>query len=478
MNWQYWVDIFNTILLFYSVFLLCFYFFLAYVSVQETKKYIRKSKFTDYTAILASPLSPSVSIIAPAFNEGLTIIDNIKSLTNIHYANYDVIVVNDGSTDESMDKLTEAYQLEKIPYAVHQIIPTKKIKGIYRSALPNYKNLLVVDKENGGKADALNVGLNISRSDYVACIDVDCVLEPDALLKMVKPFLETGKEKVIATGGVVRIANNCKITSGRISEINLPKKMLPRFQVLEYVRSFMLGRMAWSRLNGLLIISGAFGMFDRKIAIEAGGYNTKTVGEDMEIVVRIRRMMHDRKIPYKVVYIPDPLCWTEAPQDIKSLLKQRNRWTRGTFETLWIHRKMMFNNRYGNLGYLSMPFWLLFEWLAPLVEFFGVLYFALLLYLGAVDWVVACSLLIAVYCFSLMYSLGTIYFEERVYHQYQKKRDFIRLVSLSFVEFFLFHPIIVLGAILGNFDLLRRKKSWGQPKRRGFAKAVNPELTS
>lgn len=478
MNWGFWVEIVNVVLLGYTIALVSFYFYLAIVSVAETKVYLRKGMFTDYTSILASPLAPSVSIIAPAYNEGLTIIDNIKSLTNIHYANYEVLVINDGSTDDSMEKLIAAYQLEKIPYAIHQIIPTSKVLGVYKSTLPTYQNLLVVDKENGGKADALNVGLNVSRSDYVACIDVDCILEPDALLKMVKPFLEGGDKKVIATGGVVRIANNCKVISGRIAEINMPKKMLPRFQVLEYVRSFMLGRMAWSKLNGLLIISGAFGMFDRKIAVEAGGYNTKTVGEDMEIVVRCRRMMHDRKIPYKVAYIPDPLCWTEVPSDLKSLLKQRNRWARGTAETLWIHRKMFFNSNYGQLGWLSMPFWFLFEWLAPIIEFFGVCYFLVLWYLGAINWIVALSLLLGVFGFSLMYSLATIYFEERVYHQYQKRSDFLKLVVLSFVEFFMFHPFIVLGSILGNFDLIRGKKGWGQAKRVGFLHQTKDPVTN
>ncbi len=234
-----------------------------------------------------------------------------------------------------------------------------------RVTIRHLKKLTVVDKENGGKADALNFGLNISDSEYVACIDVDCLLLEDALQKMIKPFLEATDYKVIATGGVIRIANSCTIKDGKLIDVNLPKKMLVKAQILEYLRSFLLGRMAWSRLNGLLVISGAFGLFDKKIAIEVGGYNTNTVGEDMELIVRMRRVMEEQKRKYKVAYIPDPLCWTEAPDNYKIFVSQRNRWTRGTIETLRMHRKVGFNPKYRSLGLMSYPYWLIFEGLAP-----------------------------------------------------------------------------------------------------------------
>ena len=257
---------------------------------------------------MKSSISPSISIIAPAYNETLNIVENVRSLLSCHYVNYDVIIVNDGSKDDSLQKLIEAYDLVKIDYEINNQIPTKPLReGIFKSTNPAFEKLIIVDKENGGKADALNMGLNISTNKYVACIDVDCLLLEDALQKLVKPFLESTDKKVIAAGGVIRIANSCTIKDGKLIDVNFPKNAIVQGQILEYLRAFLLGRMAWSRLNGLLVISGAFGLFDKKIALEVGGYDTKTVGEDMEIIVRMRRYMEEKKVKYKVAYIPDPL---------------------------------------------------------------------------------------------------------------------------------------------------------------------------
>ena len=319
----------------YSFTIIGSYIILGIISVFETIEYMKKNKFVNYNKILSSNISPSISIIAPAYNESLNIIENVRSLLSLHYANYDVIIVNDGSKDDSLEKLIEAYNLIPVDFLINEQIPTQPLrKGIYKSTNPAFEKLIVVDKENGGKADALNMGLNISTNKYVACIDVDCLLIEDALLKLIKPFLESIDQKVIAAGGVIRIANSCIIEQGKLLDINLPKKMLEKGQILEYLRAFLLGRMAWSRLNGLLVISGAFGLFDKKIAIGVGGYDTNTVGEDMEIIVRMRRYMEENKLKYKVAYIPDPLCWTEAPDNYKTFISQRNRWTRGTIETL------------------------------------------------------------------------------------------------------------------------------------------------
>ena len=248
-----------------------------------------------------------------------------------------------------------------------------------------------------------------TKNSVICCIDVDCILENDAMLKLIKPFLNNGN-KVIASGGVIRVANSCVIEDGRIIEVKLPDSFVARVQVLEYFRAFLMGRMAWSRVDGLLLISGAFGMFDKQIVIEAGGYDTNTVGEDMELLVRMRRMMQERNVPYTVGFVPDPLCWTEVPQTWKVLQRQRNRWTRGTAETLWIHKKMMFNPKYRILGMLSTPFWFFFEWLAPLIEFTGILFFIILFILGQVSWQVFLSFFLAVYSFAILFSVTALFF--------------------------------------------------------------------
>jgi len=469
VNWQVIISEALTIgLFFYSIVLLLFYIFIGLYSIGETRKYLHKNNFTDYRLLAASEHSPSVSIIAPAFNEGQTIVENVRSLLSIYYSNLELIIVNDGSKDDSLQKLIDVYQLEKIDFFVRYQIKTKNVRGVYKSKNPAFKKLIVVDKENGGKADALNAGVNISNNDYIICIDVDCILEQDAILKLIKPFLEQTQEKIIAVGGVIRIANSCEIKDGKLEKVHLPKAYLPRMQALEYIRAFLLARMAWSRLNGLLLISGAFGAFDKDVVIKCGGYNHNTVGEDMELVVRMRRYMEEKKQPYKVTFIPDPLCWTEAPSSFLILGRQRNRWMRGTIETLGMHKKMFYNPRYRLLGMLSYPYWFFFEMMAPIIEFFGVVVFIIMASMGIVEWPIFFSLLLFIISFGFLYSSFAIFMEVITYNQYKKRTDILKLLLTSFSEPFIYHPFIVWASIRGITDLLRKKKNWGEMTRQGF----------
>lgn len=461
-------ELFTNAILFYSVLLLLFYVLIVVYSISELKLYLRKSSYTDYNLLASSEYAPTISILAPAYNEGANIIENVRSLLAVHYNNIELIVINDGSKDDSLQKLISAYNLKEVPYLVNEKLKTKPIRAIYKSTNCLYHKLIVVDKINGGKADALNTGINVASNKYIVCIDVDCILEQDAMLKLIKPFLEETDRRVIATGGVVRIANSCEIVNGKLVKVHLPKKFLPRIQALEYIRAFLLGRMAWSRINGLLIISGAFGAFDREIAISAGGYNHETVGEDMELIVRMRRYMHEKKLPYKVAYIPDPLCWTEAPCSYKILGRQRNRWTRGTIETLKIHKKMFFNRRYGILGLLSYPYWFFFELMAPLIEFTGFIFLLLFAILGMIAWPVFLLLLSFILAFGFLYSVFAILIEVTTFNQYKKRSDILKLILIAFAEPLLFHPFVVWSAVRGNIDYLRKKKSWGEMTRKGF----------
>ena len=447
------------------------YIILALISIFETVNYMKKNSFVNYKDIISSSISPSISIIAPAYNETLNIVENVRSLLSLHYASYDVIIVNDGSKDDSLEKLIKAYDLVKIEYTINNQIPTKPLReGVFKSTNPAFDKLIVVDKENGGKADALNTGLNISSNKYVACIDVDCLLVEDSLQKMIKPFLESNEAKVIASGGVIRIANSCIIKDGKLIDVNLPKNIIVRGQILEYLRAFLLGRMAWSKLNGLLVISGAFGMFDKKIAIEVGGYDTNTVGEDMEIIVRMRRYMEEQKATYKVAYIPDPLCWTEAPDNFKIFISQRNRWTRGTIETLKKHKKIGFNPNYNVLGKLSYPYWLIFERYAPIIEVVGIFYFIFLIIVGKVEWDYAIAFIVLAYLFTVLFSIITIITEELTYHQYKKKGIVLQLIFTALLEPIINHPVILYSAIKGNYDYYFNKKiKWGEMVRKGMS---------
>ncbi len=462
--------IISEIIFIYSVALITTYLFIGLYSIGETKKYLHKNTYTDYDLLFTNNYAPGISVLAPAYNEAKTIVENVHSLLSIDYINVEIIVINDGSKDDSLTQLITAFELEQVNFYTEEKIKTKPINGVYRSRNPLYKKLSIVDKENGGKADALNVGINIASKDYIVCIDVDCILEPDALLKVMKPFLEESDKKVIATGGVVRIANSCEVVRGKLVKVHLPEKYLPRMQTLEYIRAFILGRMAWSRLNGLMLISGAFGAFDKEIVIQAGGYNHKTVGEDMELVVRMRRYMEERKLPYVVKYIPDPLCWTEAPDNFKILGRQRNRWLRGTYETLWLHKKMFFNPKYGILGLLSYPYWFFFELCSPIIEFIGFISFLIFALAGILDWSYFILYLIVIIFFGYTYSIFAILMEVLTYHQYKRRIDITHLIFSTFTEPFYFHPFVVWSAMKGFIDKINKKSNWGEMVRIGFNK--------
>ncbi|WP_321307567.1 glycosyltransferase [Marinifilum fragile] len=451
----------------YAFLLIFSYTGLSIVSGIALNYYLKKNSFVDYSVILDSPLAPSVSVLVPAFNEAKTIVDNVESIYTIHYNNFDVIVVNDGSSDDTFEELQKAFKLERVNFAINHEIETKEVRGVYKSQLETYSNLIVVDKENGGKADALNVAINVSDKDLFMAIDADSILEPDAVLKLVKPFLERTDRRVIAAGGVVRIANSCVIENGRIAEVCVPKNLLARMQVLEYTRSFLMGRMAWAKLDGLIIISGAMGMFDRDVVVQSGGY-AHTIGEDMELVVRIRRYMSEQREKYKIEYVPDPLCWTEAPSDVSTFGRQRSRWTRGTIETLTDHSKIFFSPRYGAMGMLGYPFWFLFEWLAPLIEVLGIIYAIILYFTGNLSLNFILITFLFVYTFALFFTTWAILYEELTFHRYEKKGDVFRLWIAALLEPFILHPISLFFSIKGNIQYARGNRNWGKMERKGF----------
>jgi cellulose synthase/poly-beta-1,6-N-acetylglucosamine synthase-like glycosyltransferase len=346
-------------------------------------------------------------------------------------------------------------------------IVTKPVRGIYVSDRPDLKNLIVVDKENGGKADALNVGINISHYPLFCAIDADSILEDDALLKVARPFLED--ETVIAVGGIVRIANGCEIERGRIKKVALSKKFLPTFQVVEYLRAVLSGRMGWSAMNGLLIISGAFGMFRKEVVLACGGYKHDTVGEDMELVARMHRYMYEQQLPYRVVFVPDPVCWTEAPETIRILSRQRNRWHRGLLDTLLIHKAMIFNPRYGVIGLFSIPYYLLFELLGPVIETLGYISIAFSFFFGAVDLEVLGIFIIVAIIYGMLFSVGAVLLEEISFHRYPRGRDLFKLIVYAVIENFGYRQMTVFWRIKGVWDYFRGVKSWGQMQRTGFA---------
>ncbi|TNE71231.1 glycosyltransferase family 2 protein [bacterium] len=465
--WAYYA--FNGFIFIYAVSVSIFYLAHVFFAFKGMRRYKRRKLFFDEQSFMSSDFIPPLSILAPAYNESATVVDNIRSLFSLNYPNLEIIVINDGSKDDTLQKCINTFQLVKVDFAVQYKVASNEIKAVYKSENPAFRRLVVVDKVNGGKADALNAGINILSHEYFASIDVDCIIQQDAFIHMMRPFMDSQK-RVIATGGVVRIANECEFLNGNITQVRLPKAFLPRHQVVEYLRAFLMGRMAWAEINGLMLISGAFGVFDKAIVMAVGGYNKHTVGEDMELVVRMRKHMHQIKEKYEVAFVPEPLCWTEAPMSYKIFSRQRNRWTRGTIETLWTHKDLFLNPKYGVMGLISYPFWFLFEWLAPILEFSGIFLILAMTYFGLVNWYYFGLFLTLVYTFAIFVTTLSLAFEEFSFPQYRKLRYISALIFTVLTEPFVYHILNSWNAIKGNWDLWRGKKNWGEMTRTGFSK--------
>ncbi|MBU8893564.1 MAG: glycosyltransferase [Bacteroidales bacterium] len=461
----------NVFFLVYGLTLFVSYITIGIFSSLELTFYNNRNKYFNFNSITDFKELPTISVIAPCYNEEKSIVENVRSLLSLKYPDLDIIVVNDGSTDDSLKILKETYHLVRVNFAYEQSINTEKVRGIYKSSGKEYSQLIVIDKENGGKSDALNAGINLSRNELFLAIDVDCIIEQEAISRMVKPFLEEEDDrKVIASGGVVRIANNCQIENGQIAKVNFPKNIWAEFQTLEYMRVFTLGRMAWSRINGLLIISGAFGLFDRDIVLKIGGYDITSVGEDLELVLRMRKYMHNvEKKKYKVAFIPDPLCWTEVPSNLKMLSRQRNRWARGLIDTMIKHRDMFFNPKFGRIGMISFPYWLFFEWMAPFVEVIGISYLITMISLGKIDLTIVILFSIFAFSFGLLYSSFSVFYEKLIFSRYRDYKFLFKIFFISVTEIFIFHPLNTIFSLKGNYDyFIKKKRGWGKMKREGF----------
>lgn len=417
--------------------------------------------------VMRSPATPAISVIAPAYNEEATIEQSLRSLLLLNYPKFEVVVVNDGSKDRTVEKMIEAFGLMKAPVAYPQPIETQPVRALYRS-LDN-PDLVVIDKHNGGKADAINAGINAARHPLVCVIDADSILEPQALMRAARPFVES--PHTLATGGIIRIVNDCKVESGRVTQIGMPSSWLARFQVVEYLRAFLSGRVAMSAANALLIISGAFGVFRRDAVIEVGGFRHDTIGEDMEIVARLHRRWKDQGKPYRIVFQPDPVCWTEAPESLKILSSQRNRWQRGTCQVLTYHLAMLLNPKYGSVGLFAMPYFLIFEAAGPIIEASGYVVTALAIAFGLIDVVFAQLLFLCAVVFGALISLTAVLLEEMSYRRYPKVRHLLLLAALGVIENFGYRQLTTWWRLRGVIDSFRKKQGWGAMTRKGFKAA-------
>ncbi len=409
---------------------------------------------------------PSVTLIVPAFNEGKTVVANAHSLLSLRYAAYDVVIVNDGSKDDTLDQLTRELSLKPIPRATNPALQHAEIRQVYRSEIT--PNLLVIDKENGGKADAINAGLACTRSELFCVIDADSILQPEALARAVRPFQEA-QSRVIAVGGTVGVANGCTVRYGQILRYQLPAAFLPRVQAVEYTRAFLVARLAASRSNTLALVSGAFGVFRTRDVIEAGAYDSSTVGEDMELIVRLHRHFKDAKRPYTIRYLPEPVCWTEVPSTWKGLMRQRVRWQRGALQTLARHTDMVLKPRYGRFGMISLPLMVLIDVIGPVVEVLGYLLVPLAWALGLLNLPFFLAYLAVTFVFGIFLSCSAILLEQSSVERPTTARQLVRLAWTSVLENFGYRQISNVWRLIGLVRHLRAAPArWDSVGRVGF----------
>jgi peptidoglycan-N-acetylglucosamine deacetylase len=466
---------FNATFAVYAATLNGLYLLLLIVSAGGVARQARYGALLRSSFLFREGVLPSISIISPAFNEQASIVESVSSLLNLHYPDYEVIVVNDGSRDHTLQELISHFKLERTDVFVHRYLNTQEIRGVYASK--RIPELLVIDKANGGKADSLNAGINVARKEYFAGIDADSLLERDALLNLAGMFIYS-EEEVVAAGGNILPVNGCTVSRGSLVDVRIPTKPVARLQTVEYLRSFMAGRVGWAALRALLIISGAFGVFHRRRVIDAHGYLTRsehylkdTVGEDMELVVRLTRVLREDRVPFAVAYGYNANCWTEVPETFKVLSRQRDRWQRGLLDIVTFHFKLMFNPTYGRTGLVGFPYFLLFEIFGPWLEIEGYLVLAAALALGAVSLPTFLVLTTATILLGLLVTTAALVIAENRKETFGLA-DKLRLLGYAVLENFGFRQFMSVLRLRAFVRMLGKVEGWGRMERRGMGTAA------
>lgn len=415
--------------------------------------------------LLTSDITPPVTLLVPGYNEEATIVESVRSLLTLRYPELEIIVVNDGSKDSTLARLIESFDLKPIPKALPRRVDYQPVRGVYGT--PRLPGLLVLDKENGGKADALNAALDLARHTLVCSVDADSLLDAESLLRAVRPFIDEPRETA-AVGGTIRVVNGCKVHAGQVIEVRAPRGLVELFQSVEYIRAFLMARMSWTRSQTVTIISGAFGIFHRERLLDMGGYSHGTVGEDMELVVRMYRHAQETEEPLRVWHVPDPVCWTEAPDTLKVLGRQRTRWQRGLCETLWKHRDMIGSPRYGAVGMSALPQFLFFDVISPILEIIGLLLVPICTLVGILSVEFFIAYCAVVFGFGICLSLGSFVLAEFSLRRHSNISDIWWMGFGAIVENLGYRQLNSFWRVMGIWQFLKRKQGWGDMQRKGF----------
>lgn len=452
----YYINVFFFIYMF--IYAIVFFFTTSFSAINLDDFFIRK-KHMSYSMISNKLNYIPISILVPAYNEEITIIETINSLMDLDYPEYEIIVINDGSDDKTLEKVIEHFNLSRISKPFRKLVNSEEITSIYENQ--SDKKIVLVNKENGGKSDALNAGINISKYPLFVCVDADSMLQKNSLERIVQPFLEDSS--TIAVGGNIKVSNQIAIKNGEIKNINPPKKSIVLFQIIEYFRVFLNSRVFFDRLNANLIISGAFGIYRKSAVINVGGYTKGLIGEDMEIVVKMHAFYRKNKLPYKMNYVPDAICWTQVPESLKILKNQRVRWHIGMGESLRRHKYMFLNTHYGLVGMLSFPYFLFFEFISPILEILGVSTITISFLIGIINFRFFIFYLLFYIGFNVVISIISVLLEKYLFKKTIPIKFMFKLFIFCMLESFGYRQICSLYKIIALFKL--KDKKWGQMER-------------
>lgn len=466
--WEFLLFFFGYVILGYSLLLIVSYVMLLVFAYQYSFRYRQWSNKYICNMVQSSPFVPGISVVAPAYNEEKTIVDNVRSLLKMDYPNFDVCIVNDGSKDCTLELLIETFEMVEVPFEYVEHVHSAPFKRLFKSINPAYARLMVVDKVNGGtKADAVNAGLNVISNPYFINTDVDCILSKDAMYQCIFPVIQDSH--IIAVSGTMSMSNGASMSNGEIVDLRPSSRPIPLFQDLEYKRSFLVGKMGWSRINAMNNVSGGYGLFSTEVVVNAGGYSSTSFAEDMDMLTRMIAYCCDFNRPYRVVQIPHNCCWTEGPSNIKMLYRQRTRWGRGLIQLMWEHRRLLFNRKYKRLGLISMPYTFLFEFLAPIIETVGLGMTVYLAFTGGISWFSFFVTFLAIYVFSYMLSTFVVFYDYILGSSYTSRMSYLKLLLAAAFEPIIYHPLIVISSLVGYYRYITRQKAvWVSMERTGM----------
>jgi cellulose synthase/poly-beta-1,6-N-acetylglucosamine synthase-like glycosyltransferase len=454
---QHILNVFNVIVILYFFAGNGAYTILMFVAAGGAFVHKRRLDYQSVQDLRDSGAMPPLTVIIPAHNEENSIIETVQSVRQADYPDMRIVVVDDGSHDSTLERLVHEFRLNPTHLIYRAVLPTGRVRGLFVS--DDFPSLLVISKEQGGKADALNAGINSCRTPYFCTLDADSLVEPDSLLRLMRPIVRSARNTIVSAG-TIRIRNGCKILRARVEEPRMPSTWIERFQVVEYLRSFLFGRAGWNLVGGTMIVSGAMAVFHRQQTIDAGGFSRSTVGEDIELIVRLQRSARKRKEKVAIAFSFDPVCWTQCPTAYSMLVRQRRRWQLGLCQTLWFNLGMLFNPGYGLLGLCSFPFHLCVEGLGAAVEITGYLIvpFAFALHLALLKFYIPLVIFSLVYA-SLL-SVAAILLEELTYRRYPRRRDLYLLLASAMIDNFGFRQRVLYYRVQGFMRFIAGIHHW------------------